>query len=66
MSTGLPLRTLVRSVSFMAASIQTFLSDTMPTALVVLKADIAEITSVPGCSESTSLTMPSNGARTVV
>ncbi len=36
-----------------------------PTALVVVKADKAEITSVPGCRLSTSPTVPAKGARTV-
>ncbi len=49
----------------MSASTQRSFSDTRPTALVVVKADIAEITRVPGCNASTSLTMPSNGARTM-
>ena len=39
----------------MLASTQTLSSDTRPTALVVEKADNAEITSVPGCSEFTSV-----------
>ena len=35
-----------------------------PTALVVVKADMAEITRVPGCKLSTSPTVPAKGART--
>src|ERR1700744_995118 len=50
----------------MFAPTHTSLDETRPTALVVVKALIAEITSVPGCSESTSPTTPSNGARTTV
>ena len=45
--TGAPSRTWVRSVSFMSAEIQSLLP-IKPTALVVVKADMAEITSVPG------------------
>ena len=48
MSTGAPMRTWVRSVSFMSAEIQSLLP-IRPTALVVVKADMAEITRVPGC-----------------
>src|SRR6185295_5280858 len=47
-STLCPACTRVRSVSFMCASIHRLRSDTNPTALVVLNADMAEIISVPG------------------
>ena len=65
-ATGCPVCTRVRSVSFMLASIQCPRSATSPTALVVEKADMAEMISVPGCREPTAVTMPSNGARTTV
>ena len=54
----------VSSVSFRSASTH-IRSPIRPTALVVVKADSADITSVPGWSESTSLTVPAKGARTV-
>jgi len=65
-STGSPIWTWVRSVSFMFASIQTSFVETSATALVVVKEERAEMTSVPGCSESTAVAMPLNGARTTV
>ena len=48
----------------MLASTQTLSLETRPTAPVLVSAAVCETRYVPGCSESTCVTMPAKGART--